>query len=64
MVYEGFMDTYLVPDKEEAKGYLAFWCDAAIDAKLEPFRKFGEHHQSTLVSQSLILRIEALPMVC
>lgn len=37
---EGFMDTYLVPDKEEAKGYLAFWCDVAIDAKLEPFRKF------------------------
>lgn len=50
---EGFMDTYLVSDAEEAKGYLAFWCDVAIDAKLEPFRKFVntiKAHWSGIVS--------------
>lgn len=50
---EGFMDTYLVSDTEEAKGYLAFWCDVAIDAKLGPFRKFVntiKAHWSGIVS--------------
>ena len=35
-----FLDVFDVSDAEEAKGYLWFWCDYALDAAIEPFRKF------------------------
>ena len=35
-----FLDVFDVSDAEEAKGYLWFWCDQALEAGIEPFRKF------------------------
>ena len=35
-----FLDVFDVSDAEEAKGYLWFWCDQAIEAGIEPFKKF------------------------
>jgi transposase len=35
-----FLDVFDVSDAEEAKGYLWFWCDQALEAAIEPFRKF------------------------
>ena len=37
---EMFTDVFSISKPEEAKGYLAFWCDIAIEAKIEPFKKF------------------------
>lgn len=36
---ELFVDVFAIPDPEEAKGYLWFWCDMAMDAKIEPYKK-------------------------
>jgi transposase len=35
-----FLDVFDVKNTEEAKGYLWFWCEQALDAGIEPFRKF------------------------
>lgn len=37
---ELFVDVFNIPDPEEAKGYLWFWCDMAMEAKIEPYKKF------------------------
>ena len=37
---ETFMDVLSIQDTEEAKGYLYFWCDMAIESKIYPFQKF------------------------
>lgn len=36
---EMFKDFWDIKDKAEAGGYLAFWCDIAIDSKIFPFQK-------------------------
>lgn len=36
---ELFKDFWDIKDKEEAEGYLAFWCDIAIESKIFPFQK-------------------------
>jgi transposase len=37
---ELFMDVFDVEDIEEAKGYLWFWCQKALEAGIQPFTKF------------------------
>jgi transposase len=37
---ELFMETFSVVKEEEAKGYLWFWCDMAMDSKIFPYQKF------------------------
>lgn len=37
---ELFMDVFSIAEPQEAKGYLWFWCDMAIVAKIEPYKKF------------------------
>jgi transposase len=37
---EMFLDVFDVKDAQEAKGYLWFWCEQALDSGIEPFRKF------------------------
>jgi len=37
---ELFLDVFDVNDAQESKGYLWFWCDQALEAAIEPFRKF------------------------
>lgn len=37
---ELFVDVFTIPNSEEAKGYLWFWCDMAMEAKIEPYKKF------------------------
>lgn len=37
---ELFMEAFSIPVPQEAKGYLWFRCDMAMEAKIEPFRKF------------------------
>lgn len=37
---ELFMDVFTIADPQEAKGYLWFWCDMAMDQKIEPYKKF------------------------
>lgn len=37
---ELFVDVFSIPDPQEAKGYLWFWCDMAMEAKIEPYKKF------------------------
>jgi transposase len=32
-------DVYHIPEPEEAKGYLWFWCDLAHDSGIQPFKK-------------------------
>lgn len=34
-----FSDFWEIKDKQEAQGYLAFWCDLADDSKIQPFIK-------------------------
>ena len=36
---ELFSDFWDIQDKEEAEGYLAFWCDLAQESKIFPFQK-------------------------
>lgn len=36
---ELFMDVFEVSDPEEAKGYLWYWCEKALDAGIQPFTK-------------------------
>lgn len=36
---ELFKDFWDIKDKQEAEGYLAFWCDIAIESKIFPFQK-------------------------
>lgn len=33
------MDVFEVSDPEEAKGYLWYWCEKALDAGIQPFTK-------------------------
>jgi transposase len=35
-----FLDVFDVRDAQEAKGYLWFWCDQALEAGIVPFKKF------------------------
>lgn len=37
---ELFDDFWHMSDPQEAEGFLAFWCDMALEADLEPFTKF------------------------
>jgi transposase len=37
---ELFLDVFSVPDPEEAKGYLCFRCDMAMEAKISPYGRF------------------------
>ncbi|MDR1224270.1 MAG: transposase [Tannerella sp.] len=37
---ELFMKMFTVVKPEEAKGYLWFWCDMAMDSKIVPYQKF------------------------
>lgn len=37
---ELFVDVFTIPNSEEAKGYLWFWCDMAMEAKIEPYKRF------------------------
>jgi transposase len=34
---EIFEDFWKIKDPQEAESYLAFWCDFAIDSKIQPF---------------------------
>ena len=34
-----FKDFWDIPSKEEAEGYLAFWCDMALESGIIPFRR-------------------------
>ena len=38
---ESFMEVYSIADTEQAKGYLAFWCDMATQSSLFPFRRLA-----------------------
>jgi transposase len=38
---ELFLDVFEIPEAEEAKGYLWFWCDKACDAGILPIAKFA-----------------------
>jgi transposase len=35
-----FLDVFDIDDKQEAKGYLWFWCEQALEAAIQPFTKF------------------------
>lgn len=37
---EMFKDVFYISDPEEAKGYMKFWCDLAVESKIMPFVKF------------------------
>jgi transposase len=37
---ELFVDVFTIVEPEDAKGYLWFWCDMAIEAKIESYKKF------------------------
>lgn len=37
---ELFFDVFTVTDAQEAKGYLWFWCDKALEAGIQPITKF------------------------
>jgi transposase len=37
---ELFVDVFTIVEPEDAKGYLWFWCDMAMDAKIESYKKF------------------------
>jgi transposase len=37
---EMFLDVFDIEDQDQAKGYLKFWCDLAIEAGIQPFIKF------------------------
>lgn len=43
-----FRDFWDIQDKQEAEGYLAFWCDLAEDSGIFPFQKASKHYKSTL----------------
>ena len=48
-----FKDFWDIPDKEEAEGYLAFWCDIAKESKIFPFQnavKTIQAHWSGIVN--------------
>lgn len=36
---EMFEDFWQIQDREEAESYLAFWCDFAVESKIQPFIK-------------------------
>lgn len=36
-----FLDVYDITNPDEAKGYLAFWCEMAKESKIPPFIKFA-----------------------
>ena len=38
---ELFMDVFDIVDIDEAKGYLWFWCQKALEAKIQPMTKFA-----------------------
>jgi hypothetical protein len=35
-----FLDMFEIGDKEAATGYLWFWCEQAMEAGIQPFKKF------------------------
>jgi transposase len=37
---EMFLDVFDIQDKEQAKGYMSFWCDLAVESAIQPFIKF------------------------
>lgn len=37
---ESFMDVFDIIDSDEAKGYLAYWCDTVMESDIHPFKKF------------------------
>jgi len=37
---EMFLDVFQIEDPDQAKGYLKFWCDMALEASIQPFTKF------------------------
>jgi transposase len=37
---ELFTDVFTIVEPEDAKGYLWFWCDMALEAKIESYKKF------------------------
>lgn len=37
---ELFQEVFTIEDSQEAKGYLYFWCDMAIESAVVPYRKF------------------------
>lgn len=37
---ELFIEAFSIVDPQQAKGYLWFWCDMAMEAKIEPYVKF------------------------
>lgn len=37
---EMFIDVFGIEDADQAKGYLQFWCDMAIESGIQPFIKF------------------------
>ncbi len=38
---EMFKDVFDIIDPEEAKGYLGFWCEMAVESRIQPFIKFA-----------------------
>ena len=37
---EMFLDVFQIENPDQAKGYLKFWCDMALEASIQPFTKF------------------------
>ena len=37
---EMFLDVFDIHDKDQAKGYMRFWCDYAVESGIQPFIKF------------------------
>ena len=37
---EMFLDVFDIQDKDQAKGYMKFWCDLVIESGIQPFIKF------------------------
>jgi transposase len=37
---EMFLDVFDIEDKDQAKGYMRFWCDLVVESGIQPFIKF------------------------
>jgi transposase len=37
---EMFLDVFGIEDQDQAKGYMKFWCDLAVESAIQPFIKF------------------------
>jgi transposase len=49
---EMFLDVFQIQDSDQAKGYMRFWCDLAIESKIQPFIKFANLVKAYLVWNS------------